>query len=211
MGQVMGEGGVLVLRESGAGHGRGLFLTRDVEGGEVVLEELPTIISVTEDAKARTCSECFAMTEAEELPFKCSACGEAWYCTRACMSAAEARAGWEIECAALSRLRRLKGLVSEEEDLLLSKEDLTEARLLIKAGVVKATRAADFERLINTLRFPWSLPLEPEACLHEEARRKSRKKRDDCAGGGKSAPKDEEPPRIQESREDREQVQRLEV
>jgi hypothetical protein len=50
--------------------GKGLFLTRDVAAGQVLLKEPPLLLYVAEESRTNVCAWCFRMTGAsgEDLP-----------------------------------------------------------------------------------------------------------------------------------------------
>jgi len=108
-------------------------------------QELPAIMHVTEEAKARTCSRCYRMQD-EELAERCSQCNETWYCSPACKVASAATHS-SIECQALSKLQG--AVTAPRAPHAQQCEDLTAARGLVAACLLKMSRPSDWSIIMG--------------------------------------------------------------
>jgi hypothetical protein len=80
----------VVSCENTPAKGRTLVTTRDVKAGEVVLEELPILLSLYDDAKELACARCLAPLAAASAAAAvgCPSCRQVAFCSPACAAAA---------------------------------------------------------------------------------------------------------------------------
>eukprot|EP00803_Ostreobium_quekettii_P008093 evm.model.scf_3553.1 EVM.evm.TU.scf_3553.1 scf_3553:1881-7957(-) len=141
------------------GRGRGLFTTRDVAAGEVVIAERPLLLVVAEKFKTSVCATCGRLA-GRDGAIVCTSCKRACFCSHLCQQKGQLmHASHNKVVCSYFAAANWNGMSEEQQDTL---RFLIQAAALKIAGTHNADATALYEGLTHLCRGRANTPQEDD-------------------------------------------------